>query len=261
MADDNLYQIDLDPGTGGVYSVPNASSPNGSIGGSDVGANEEDDQRVRDLMEQHLPDLGDMLIEITNNNSNPAGDILTLYNNGMFVFNPDGTTDSQYVGTIEQCEQHFPGVPMLVHFSANIIVNWQDELTINDEFWLVLARIYVDGTHWATIPVSQVFKANATAAASQMQLSITEDWVLNAGVDLIGVFGGLENPLQPNTFTATQQAVAFAAGSHVIRVDWSVQFSDFFTTLVSAQVRVSRQLLNFRRVANLGCFLEGGTGE
>ena len=58
---DKLYNVNLDaatPGAGfqGTANTVRGDTHSGSEGGSDVGANEQEDQRVRDLLEQYLRD-------------------------------------------------------------------------------------------------------------------------------------------------------------------------------------------------------------
>lgn len=70
-----LYGIDLNP-DGTASTTPAGGFPNESLGGSDVGANEQDDQRVRDLIGQEifelLQDVNNLINTPVSSGNNPT---------------------------------------------------------------------------------------------------------------------------------------------------------------------------------------------
>lgn len=216
MADGDLYAINLDPGIAGVRSVPNASAPSGSIGGSNVGANEEDDQRVRDLMQQFLNDSSvlEMLnnLLIINNPNISSGSTGMLYEGGSHatgyqivtqLANPHANSGS--TGVTSFCPTYTTADPKWVHFSCEMLLSWNSIAAGFPTTGRVSIELYTDGVFFGEIIHEFII---ASTNSETLTFTITGDFFLGHGV-------ALANP----ALSVAAQTPLVAVGLHDLQVD------------------------------------------
>lgn len=223
----DLYRIGLDPNNPDG-SVPSSSAPNGSIGGSDIGANSQDDQRVRDLMQQYLEEtttvdfLNNLIIFPTPASTSGDGLLAEFYNSDdvVLIFGaPSGLITQTVTG--QDRTVTFDGNPVRLQIGALFGVDYLPlvagfvPLTADVKCWLLL---YIDG--------SLTFE---TFVSTGMRFQVTSDelfdWITMRDTVLFEP-GKSHSSLGGLFVTGAQITTRFAAGAHTIRVDALVQWSD-----------------------------------
>ena len=235
MAEGELYGIGLDP-LNPDLGVPSSATPNGSIGGSDVGANERDDQRVRDLVQQYLEEA--TTISWLNNLNFNGSDIVGgwFYSNWVVAYTGVGGLAGSYTGPNHTVTA--PGGPLLIEYSASYIADVVDSSGINGEYSVeVQAQLYIDGVFLFQTVVEMDYVIIGGAARSPYLLNTMVFRAFLDPDDEDGIGGGFGT-------SQAEQIAACTAGAHTYRVDWDIGAANANTM----ELQISQELLTVRAV-------------
>ena len=222
MAD--LYKIDLNAdGTAPV--TPQDGYPNGSLSGSEVGANENDDQRVRDLITQEIYEIKQVI-----NNTVVSGSDGMVYEGGLHrtgyqivtqLENPHDNSGEAGVGDF--CLDYLTTDPKWIHVSAEILLSWNSIAATFPTTGVVALQLYTDGA--MVLEILHEFSIISTNSET-LTFTMTGDVFLGHGT-------ALENP----AVTVENQALYVAIGNHSIGVDAAWNVSDIQDGTFDFQVK------------------------
>lgn len=232
MSEGELYGIELDP-LNPDLGVPGGATPNGSIGGSDVGANERDDQRVRDLVQQYLEEATTIS---WLNNLNLGSDALIeeYYNSDEVIlasFAPSGTTGVTVTGQTRTIS--LPGGSIRAVLAGTVAIEYIPLVAAATAQGAdVNAALYIDGSlvHVETLMARNTFFTLNTQSIYDLSAS-RADIILEPGVQHKYV-----SEATTDTLTAAEMTTLLTEGSHTFRVDLICGWND--------DTRVELRLLN-----------------
>lgn len=221
----DLYPVNLSPQNPGT-SLPGNARPRGSIGGSDVGANERDDQRVRDLIEEYMEEFNILnQLNLLNLNSGGSDTLIAEYYNSANVIIIDTGTPSGMIGQVLTGTTRnitMPGGPVRLTLAAQFAVENYEPLVASlpsaQAGVDVSMFLYMDGVLIAAASASHnMYFTNPGEHMSYTQ-TVHMEFVLEPGKRLVTREAG--------STSAAEITAALAAGDHTFRVDLGAGWSD-----------------------------------
>jgi len=215
----DLYRIDLDPQRGS-NSLPGDVETRDSIGGSDVGANSRDDQRVRDLIEQFMEEWQILnQLNILNAGNDPliaeffnSDDVVLLYGN------PSGGIGTTVTGTNHTVT--FPGGPVRYNVGALFGIDYTPYsvgFAATNIGVDINMQLYIDGSLTFSSNVKQGMRAQDATDKLLSRVTLRDVVLLEPGKQLNHING---------IVSAANMTTRLAAGDHTIRVDLRIVYTD-----------------------------------
>jgi hypothetical protein len=207
----DLYKINLNPSDSDVY-VPTPVVPNGSIGGSGVGANAQDDQRVRDLMEQHIPDVSTLIAAASVAGGGGGGALILggWMNSNHHEYVNDVATGFIDIPSVNSVVVTLLGNPILIQFSCQVYLETIEGLATTD----VLAQLTIDGQFVGFAERSEADVDVTTNVAASDRV-----WRFPLGF-VVALMPGVAMSAQ-GTSAAAMTAV-LKAGAHTFNIDYQL---------------------------------------
>ena len=209
----DLYRINLDP-KGPGSSLPGDVNTRGSIGGSDVGANQRDDQRVRDLIEEYMEQY--QILQQLNLLNISGGDLVGgwLASNWLIVVqndDPPGAYTSPLVGDNHTITH--PGGPLLLEISARTLLSFNDTAGPAGVYTaLIYGQLFIDDVFICEATMETHYRYTSGTYSYYHDLPLTHRIYLDPD-DTNGIGGGIGT-------TQAEQIAACAAGEHTYRLNW-----------------------------------------
>lgn len=218
----DLYSIGLQPVRPGS-TLPGDVNTRGSIGGSDVGANQRDDQRVRDLVEEYMEEW-QILQQLNVLNLGGGGVIEEYYNSDQVVlasFSPSGTTGLTVTGQTRNIS--LPGGSIRVVLAGTVVIDYTPlAASALAQGADVNAALYIDGSlvHVETLLARNSFFTLNTQSIYDVS-ACHADIILEPGVEHSYV-----SEATSDTLTEAEMTASLTQGSHTFRVDLICGWSD-----------------------------------
>ena len=215
----DLYRIDLSP-EAQRRTLPGDIETRGSIGGSDVGANPRDDQRVRDLIEEYMEQT-QILQQLNFLNLNQGGGLVLLGGYTHETTEPvviAGSGSSHQVDSVHTATVTLLGNPILVEWSCVITITWKDVTSATG----LGGKLRV----WSGVQFDTSVLTSFNGSWVNYQLQFVQNSQMAAGIGSYSV----DIPIHGRTLLwngmdttwITNIATLLAAGAHVIGVSLDI---------------------------------------
>ena len=221
MAD--LYGVDLNP-DGTAAATPAGGFPDGSLGGSDVGANEQDDQRVRDLITQEIYDIKQEINNLLLNPASTSNGWVPLkfvhYPNWLVVWQ-DAVVNPTEID-LESYTVTFTGKPLMFEVSVGEMIVNLDANGSSPETFSMSFRLFVDGS-FATETNIEIPLATPGSQHSEVR-----QWADRF----------IFIPGRSAAWISTSEATSFfGEGEHTIQMDWKASHTNWEGVDIDVEVR------------------------